>query len=337
MARKDLLKNVLDPASAEARSDPASRASYAVRGASKQMKVSIDSLAEASRQLREGGVIVEIEPDLIEASFVSDRLGMEDEEFEALKASIAAGQQDTPVLLRPHPKATNRYMVVFGHRRVRAARELGRKVRAIVKPLDDVAHILAQGQENSARANLSFIERARFAQSLSLLGQPRPVIESALSVDPSLLSRMLSVAQGIPEDIVTAIGPAKSIGRDRWDEIKRLLASAEVLTAARTIAGEAEFVAATSDARFELLFSRLSSAVDRGEKGTRKARSSKTSVKRTWTANGGRIKGVIARSGRSCQISLTSQDSAQFGEYLASKLDEIYASFLSESKKGGPS
>ncbi len=54
-------------------------------------------------------------------------------------------------------------MIVFGHRRAKVARELGIKVKAVIKPLADLEHILSQGQENSARANLSFIERVLFA------------------------------------------------------------------------------------------------------------------------------------------------------------------------------
>ena len=51
-------------------------------------------------------------------------------------------------------------MVVFGHRRLRAAKQLGRNVRAVVKEMKDREHVITQGQENSARANLSFIEKA---------------------------------------------------------------------------------------------------------------------------------------------------------------------------------
>ena len=328
MARKDLLRSVLGvgPAPAEAED----RAGYAMRGASKQMKVSIDSLAEASRQIAEGAAILEIDPALIDASFVNDRLGEDDEAFATLRASIAAGQQDTPVLLRPHPERPGRYMTVFGHRRIRAARELGRKVRAVIKPLDDVAHVLAQGQENTARADLSFIEKAAFARDLLGRGQSKEVIQAALGVDGTLLSRMLSVAQGVPREVIEAIGPAKAIGRDRWEDLKKRVASGEAAEAARAIAGSPEFQALGSDARFELLHGRIAA---RGRAPRRGARASAAAERRTWTANGGRIKGVIARSGRAYAISLTSKDSAAFGAYLSENLDRLYQSFL-ESKEG---
>lgn len=69
------------------------------------------------------------------------------EQFKELLEAIKERGQDSPVLVRPHPKLDGRYQIVFGLRRVRVARELGRKVRAVVKALDDKTHVIAQGQE----------------------------------------------------------------------------------------------------------------------------------------------------------------------------------------------
>ncbi len=327
MARKDLLKSVMEPAVDKA--PDGGRTNYAMRGASKSMKVSIDSLAEDARRMMDGETIVEISPDLIDSSFVSDRLGLDDEAFQELKASIESGQQDTPVLLRPHPKATGRFMVVFGHRRVRAAAELGRMVRAVVKPMDDVAHILAQGHENTARADLSFIEKAVFAKNLADIGQSKDVIMSALTVDGTLLSRMLSVSQQIPRDIIDAVGPAKQIGRDRWERVKKLMTAPANVKLAQHLVAEGGFAELQSDARFELLMSKLS------EKGRAVRTKTKRAApeKRTWTANGGRIKGVVGKSGKAFSVSLTSTDASEFGDYLAENLDGLYEAFLSSKQE----
>lgn len=327
MARKDLLKGVMAPA-AEKASD-GGRTNYAMRGASKSMKVSIDSLAEDARRMMDGETIVEISPDLIDSSFVSDRLGLDDDAFQELKTSIETGQQDTPVLLRPHPEASGRFMVVFGHRRVRAAAELGRMVRAVVKSMDDVAHILAQGHENTARADLSFIEKAVFARSLADIGQPKDVIMSALTVDGTLLSRMLSVAQQIPRDIIDAVGPAKQIGRDRWEGFKKLMTVPANVKLAQQLVTDQSFAELQSDARFELLLSKLSEKGRALRKKTKRA----TTEKRTWTANGGRIKGVVGKSGKAFSVSLTSTDASEFGNYLAENLDGFYEAFLSSKQE----
>ena len=327
MARKDLLKSVMGDAS-QAKLG-AERSSYAMRGASKSMKVSIDSLAENSKRLLEGETIVEIDTGLIDASFVNDRLSGDDEAFEELKRSIFASGQDTPVLLRPHPDVTGRYMVVFGHRRVRAARALDRSVRAVVKEMDDVAHILAQGQENTARADLSFIEKALFAKNLRDLGQEKDVIQQALTIDGTLLSRMLSVASTIPSHIVEAIGPAKQIGRDRWEDFKKLMTEKANLKVADRVLETDGFDQLDSDTKFETLHSKVAEA----GKTPKRRRTKAAPSKRTWTAGGGRIKGVIGRTGRAYNISLTSKDSAAFGEFLSENLDELYAEYLRKAEE----
>ena len=258
MARKDLLKSVMGDA---AQSKPgAERSSYAMRGASKSMKVSIDSLAENSKRLLEGETIVEIDTDLIDASFVNDRLSGDDDAFDELKSSIEASGQDTPVLLRPHPDASGRYMIVFGHRRVRVARALDRPVRAVVKDMDDVAHVLAQGQENTARADLSFIEKALFAKNLRDHGQGKDIVQQALTIDGTLLSRMLSVASTVPGHVIEAIGPAKQIGRDRWEDFKKLMAEKANLTVADRILATDGFDQLDSDTKFEILYSKVAEA-----------------------------------------------------------------------------
>jgi ParB family chromosome partitioning protein len=293
------------------------------------MKVSIDSLAENSKRLLEGETIVEIDTSRIDASFVNDRLSGDDEAFEELKASIAASGQDTPVLLRPHPEMTGRYMVVFGHRRVRVARALGRPVRAVVKDMDDVAHVLAQGQENTARADLSFIEKALFSKNLQDVGQDKDVIQQALTIDGTLLSRMLSVASTVPDYVIEAIGPAKQIGRDRWEDFKKLIAEKANLKVTDRILATEGFDQLDSDTKFEILHSKVAEAGRVPKRRSAKA----APAKRTWTAGEGRIKGVIGRTGRAYSISLTSKDSAAFGEFLSEKLDQLYANFLRKAEE----
>lgn len=327
MARKDLLKNVMAGSSDQPKD--AGRSGYAMRGASKSMKVSIDSLAENSKRLLEGETIVEIDPQLIDVSFVSDRLSDDDAAFDELKETIAAGRQDTPVLLRPHPTVNGRYMIVFGHRRVRVAAALDRKVRAVVKPMDDVAHILAQGQENTARADLSFIEKALFAKNLLDIGQAKDVIQSALTIDGTLLSRMLSVAQNVPRPVIERIGPAKQIGRDRWEDFKKLAAEPANETVLDGALASEAFQDLDSDARFEFLHSKLAEA----GRAPKRKKTRAQPRKRTWTAGKGRIKGVVGRSGKAYNISLTAQDSAAFGDFLSGQLDKLYSDFLATKEE----
>src|SRR5690606_15982500 len=97
------------------------------------------------------------------------------------------------------------------------------QVKAVVKPLADIEHVIAQGQENTARADLTFIEKALFARKLLVSGMSKDTAKTALSIDDTLLSRMLSVVETVPDEVLIALGAAKGIGRDRWEELKKLV------------------------------------------------------------------------------------------------------------------
>ncbi|WP_335623288.1 plasmid partitioning protein RepB [Aquibium oceanicum] len=197
MARKHLLASVTASLKAErSQSSSEARSEYTRKGASRSMRQSLDELAESSMKMLAGETVVSLDPADLDSSFVADRIDESDEEYAQLREAIKQSGQSTPILVRPHPDAAGRYMIVFGHRRAKVARELGALVRAVVKPLADIEHVIAQGQENTARSDLSFIEKALFAQRLLDQGMTRSTIKSALTVDDTLLSRMLSVAGG---------------------------------------------------------------------------------------------------------------------------------------------
>ncbi len=74
--------------------------------------------------------------------------------------------------------------------------------------MSDQDLVVAQGVENSARQDLSFIERAIFAMRLEDAGHSRTVIQEALSIDRAEASKLLAVGRIIPSDVVTTIGRA---------------------------------------------------------------------------------------------------------------------------------
>jgi ParB family chromosome partitioning protein len=101
------------------------------------------------------------------------------------------------------------------------------------------------------------------------------------------------------------------------------------LKLAQQVVTEQSFAELQSDARFELLLSKLSEKGRALRKKTKRA----TPEKRTWTANGGRIKGVVGKSGKAFSVSLTSTDASDFGDYLAENLDGLYEAFLSTKQE----
>lgn len=232
-------------------------------GAVRTMGLALDRLGDAEPHES----VVELDTALLDPSFVRDRLdepetATPDSDADtdptglaALAASIEDGGQAVPILVRPHPTAPGRYQIAYGHRRWAACRRLGRPVRAIVRPLDDTALVLAQGRENNARRDLTFIERAHFAAALLARGLPRPVTAQALGVDKTELTRLLGVANGLPEGLAPAIGRAPKAGRPRW---LRLVDLCRDPAAAQTALATASATAHLgSDARFKAVLDAL--------------------------------------------------------------------------------
>lgn len=240
MARKDLLKGLLE--APPAKGDPAPLPRYD-RGAIGAVSRSISDLRNRA--------IVDVLPELIDPAGLPDRLDDDPEGLAALIASIRDYGQQVPVLLRHSPIHEGRYEVVYGRRRVAALRALGQPVKAMLRDLNDRDLIVAQGQENSARKDLSFIEKASFAAQMVRMGFDRKVICDALSIDKTVISRMLTVTDALPDSVIRAIGAAPAAGRDRWLTLARLAAGRP----ARELAAAAK--GADSDARFEAVLASL--------------------------------------------------------------------------------
>lgn len=315
MARRDVLAGIT---SADVKLGRPVSTDYASRGASRSMVSSLNELAAkaALADKLQGEAVVELDPDLIDSSFVSDRMEADDQAFDELLEAIRERGQDTPVLVRPHPSAEGRYQIVFGHRRVRVARQLERLVKAVVKDVDDVGHVIAQGQENSARENLSFIERASFADRLTGLGYERPVVQTALSIDAPMLTRMLSVTSRVPAEVIAAIGPAKSVGRDRWTDLAQLIEKPSNTAKAVELIGEAAFQSVSSDLRFDALVKALKAAPKRSKNPTA-----------SWEAGDKALTAEFKPSGKTFTVALKAKNAGKFGRYLSENIERLYEEF----------
>ena len=163
--------------------------------------------------------IQDLDPDLIEDTGHRDRLEMTDSDVADLRASITAYGQQVPILVRPHPRLSGRYQVVYGRRRLLAIRGMGITIKAMVRSMSDREAVLAQGQENSVRKDPSFIEKALFAQALRASGYEAPLILDALNLNRAILSQMDTVTAAVPPELIYAIGAADSVGRRRWMDL----------------------------------------------------------------------------------------------------------------------
>jgi ParB family chromosome partitioning protein len=334
MARKNLLTGLTEPKLTAVNSDaqPAARTSllFTSRGAVGAVTRSIEDLAakasaakDLEARLTSGQVIVELDPATVDASFVADRMSQDDGEYRALRDSIAQGGQDSPILVRPHSRAPGRYQVAFGHRRLRVAGELGRPVRAVVRQMSDRDLVLAQGQENSARANLSFIERARFAQNLESGGYDRETIMLALSADKTTVSRLITVVQRVPAEIVEAIGPAPATGRDRWVDLSNAFHKQSKGDDLCGLLDSDDFRSASSDERFQRVLTLL-------EKPLPAKPDSSGDEKPTlhWSHSTGAKVIKVAATERSTVLTIDNRLAPGFDAYLLREMENLYSAFL---------
>jgi ParB family chromosome partitioning protein len=275
--------------------------------------------------------IREIDPGLIDDWGPVDRLdeftsvNSEDdgEGFEALKNSIRDGGQQVPILVR-RAKSEGRYEAIYGRRRLRACREIGIKVRANVQDVDDATALLAKGLENAARRNLSFYEKARFAEAILEAGHATPTVKQVLSLSASGLSHLMKVTQNVPGTVGDLVGAAPKSGRPKWTALAELFISRKLtekvaLKFLRKCGSDVP-----SDDRLEVL---LREASKRG------ARQGKGPTEETP------IDGVTIKSGRS-SVSLSVKKAganAAFAEWLDNNLAEIikqsYAEFTAVNRQ----
>ncbi|WP_157016759.1 plasmid partitioning protein RepB [Mesorhizobium xinjiangense] len=229
-------------------------------GAVKAMSLGLDRLsAEAAQakalreELANRETTQDLDPALFSPSIVSDRIpSTSDSRFQDLKAAIAENGQQIPIIARPHPTEDGRYQIAAGHRRWRVAQELGLSLKAIIRKLSDHEMVVLQGQENGPREDLTFIERARFAMQMEGHGFDRDTLSAALSVDKPEISRLLTVAQALGEDLIVAIGPAPKIGRPRWLQLVKGLEQAGARDELNELISSSAFEAADTDERFTL-------------------------------------------------------------------------------------
>lgn len=174
----------------------------------------------ADSLLKDGEHVVDLDPGLILNSAINDRF--EDELGSASLGEIAASMRDrgqiVPGLVRPFPGRDGYFQIVYGRRRLAAAKTVGVKFRATIRELSDEQAVIFQGEENTNRNDLSFFEKCAFALAQESAGFNREVISASLSTGKSHISEMIRVASVVPREILSKIGPAKEVGRRRCGE-----------------------------------------------------------------------------------------------------------------------
>ncbi len=335
MTRRNLIKSLIEEQLAAANSAPAAAAPVeqappaqqpqrTLAGPVRTMGLTLDKIEDEARALKEalakGQNVVEIDPARVEPSFVLDRFDHgDDEAFEQLKASLREHGQEVPVLVRPHPVRDGHFQLAYGHRRWRAAKELGLPLKAVVRAFNDEALVLAQGLENSSRKDLSFIEKAMFAKSLEDRGTDRQLIMAALSTDKTELSKLISVARTVPEQIARAIGPAPKAGRRRWMDLSDRLNQDNALAVVQRVLADPD-LSRDSDTRFLRVLAAVSKP------------SMPLQLRPIWSSAEGRGLAFLTDDGGRATLRFDPAVPKDFAVFLGTRLASLFDEYEKRSK-----
>lgn len=306
MARKGILSTDITK---QPRPAPPEKAPVRPRGAVGALQSSLSKLQDNAVQ--------EIDVNLIDDAGVEDRLGIDPEAQRQLKESLAAYGQQVPVLLRPNKTLQGRFEIVYGRRRLAALKELGLPVKAMIRQLDDHDLVMAQGQENTARQDLSFIEKASFATQLQSMDYDRPTIAAALSIDLPMVSRLLKVGIAFPLPFLRNIGSAPSIGRDRWTALAAALEQDGARGRASALMKTPDYAQLNSDARFEAVFKRATQTPKAPKPGVTKPRTLRDAQ--------GRALADIRTTARGVTLNIPSRTADGFDIWIASNAEALLA------------
>jgi len=207
------------------------------------------------------------------------------------------------------------YQVVYGRRRIAALRALNIPVKALVRVLSDAELLMAQGQENAARRDLTFIEKANFARTLRDGGYERKIICDALHVDKTVISRMLSVADKIPLGLIEAIGAAPSVGRERWIALADKIKGRDLVKAA---------IGANSDARFDAVLNEVLGALKEPKQAA--------PPQELKNIDGTQIAEVKRKGGKTL-LSFDQKTNKGFDDWLVENLERLHRDWAKRSER----
>ncbi|MDE1992928.1 MAG: plasmid partitioning protein RepB [Rhizobiaceae bacterium] len=297
-------------------------------------------VAASVRQLQERGEladkllsgadhIIELDVDAVAPSHIPDRFdgAYEPDKLQELVQSMREHGQTTPGMVRPVNGASGKFQIVFGRRRLAAAKLLGIKFKAIVRDLTDEQAIVIQGEENANRDDLSFIEKCVFALSQEQAGFKREVICASLATGKSHVSEMLQLAKAFPRPVLERIGAAPETGRRRWAQL------AEHWSAKKDAAQLAEkaFAASvgrqlSSDDRFAAVLAALSK---------NDGASAVTPEHTQDVMSKGLILARVNYAKAGTKLTFTKSVPDDFVSYLLGRIENLHEEYLAESREAG--
>lgn len=305
-----------------------------VRGNESASKAPSLSAMAKSLHAAAAASIREIDPRLIDDSQFQDRIPDDDEDIAELALSIQSQGQLIPILVSP--ANGGRFRVIYGRRRLAALRRLNLPAKSLVRDLDEDQAIIAQGQENTYRKDLTWIEKAMFARQLMDAGKSDELICDTLNIDQKArregekltgLSRMKQVMGKLDQDLVDAVGPAPKVGRDRW------YALAQTIDKRGFPSGnQGDLIANISEARADGIGS--DARFDRLEKLLKdRSRTPAASRTPTGTSAGASGFGTVKATKRSATITVSSTSASDLHRWISANPEQALLALVEAQKK----
>lgn len=153
-------------------------------------------------------------------------------DLQTLADSIATHGVLQPLLLRPLDDGTQRYEIVAGERRWRAAQIAGlHQVPALVRKFDDLGTLEVSIVENVQRADLNSIEEAQaYQQLIDRFGRTQQSIADSVGKSRAHIANTLRLLS-LPDDILDDVRNGKLTA----GHARAILSSTDMKATARTI------------------------------------------------------------------------------------------------------
>lgn len=279
----------------------------------------------AERLLKQGDAVIELDPENIHPSFIRDRFDSAYDEtaIAEIVQSIQDRGQIVPGLVRPIPGKADQFQIVYGRRRLAAVKLLGLKFKAAIRELSDEEAVIFQGEENTSREDLSFIEKCLFAHVQEQSGYKRDTISASLSTGKSHISEMIKIASTVPQDILYTIGKAPGIGRGRWEEFSRRWQLPDAAGKVTALMESSAFISATSDDKFSLALAALPDIAKTRIMADKK----NLSPTRRWSATDRAVTVQLRKTDKKATFSLDAINGPRFADFIADRLDILYDEF----------
>jgi ParB family chromosome partitioning protein len=159
------------------------------------------------------------------------RKNFKPQDLKELQESLQTSGLLQPITVRPSPKTPNRFELIAGERRLRAATSLGwEKIPAVVKDLTDQEILTLALIENLQRSDLNPIEEAEgYNQLISQFGHTQQTVATIVGKDRSTVANVLrilqlpaAVRQLLSEGLLTAGQARPLLGLDNSARISAL-------------------------------------------------------------------------------------------------------------------